>query len=105
MSALREVQLIARGIGVWVVWVLLTGDVTHDNSYGDLRRLSLREFAAHLAPMVLVVGVGVHLVVNVPSGFGAVWLAGSVVWFGAALALVATTLVLSWLIDIHLTYV
>jgi hypothetical protein len=104
MSALSEVKLIVRGIAVWFAWFLLTAEPTHGNSYGDLRRLTPKQFAAHLAPLALVVGVGAHLATSVPSGFGAVWAVGTVVWIAGAVGLVATTMVMSRLIDIHLTY-
>jgi len=104
MSALREVQHIARDVAVWLTWFVLTLQVSHGRSYGDLRRLTPRELALHAAPIVLVVPVAAHLYVNTPPGYKFMFAAGGAMGLAMGGTLVAATLVITKAIDVSFTY-
>lgn len=104
MSALREVRHIARDTAVWFTWFLLTLEVSHGRSYGDLRRLTPRELLVRLAPIALVVPVATHFAVNTPPGFRYMFAAGGGLGLAMGGTLVGSTLVVSKLVDISFTY-
>lgn len=104
MSALREVQHITRDAAVWFTWFLLTLQVSHGRSYGDLRRLTPRKLFVHVAPIALVVPVAAHLFVNAPPGYRYMFAAGGGLGLAMGGTLVASTLVVTKLIDISFVY-
>jgi len=104
MSALREVQHITRDVAVWLTWFLLTLEVSHGRSYGDLRRLTPRALGLRLAPILVVVPVAAHLYVNAPPGYRFMFAAGGGLGLAMGGTLVGATLLVSKLIDISFTY-
>ncbi|MFC3476150.1 hypothetical protein [Halobacterium litoreum] len=100
MSALTDLRHIVRGVAVWAVWVVLTGRVNHDRTYGQLRRLTPKQLLAHALPLVLVAGVAVHLALNMPTEFKVVLTMGSAMGVALGGTLVVGTLLLDW----HLTH-
>jgi len=104
MSVLREVRHITRDVAVWATWVVLTLRLSHGRTYGDLRRIGLREFALHVAPIVIVGGVSFHLYENMPSGFKWVLAAGGSMGLFMGGSLVLATVVVSRLVDLSFTY-
>jgi len=104
MSALTDIRHIVRGSAVWLVWLVLTGRAAHNRTYGDLRRLTPRKLLAHAAPLLLVTGVAVHLALNMPTEFKAMLTMGGGLGLALGGTLVASTLVLSRVLDWHLTH-
>lgn len=104
MSALQEVKLVLHGAAVWLAWFLLTAEFSHGRTYGELRRLTPRQFAVQVAPIALVAGAGVHLYLNVPPGFVAFWSSGIALGVAAGGTLVLSTVVLTRAIDVWHTY-
>src|SRR6056297_3359139 len=104
MSALRELRYIVRDVAVWVTWFVLTLRLSHGRTYGDLRRLSSRQLAIHVAPIAVVGSVAVHLHLNMPSGLKWVLAAGGSMGLALGGSLVLSTVVVSRLIDLSFTY-
>lgn len=85
---------------VVVLWIPLTGSISHGRTYGDLKRLSALEFLVLLLPLCVFLLVGSYLVYVVPSGV--VQLAGGVALVTIALTVslysltLVSTAVLDW---------
>ncbi|SEV95427.1 hypothetical protein [Halobacterium jilantaiense] len=104
MSALREVQHITRDVAVWFTWFLLTLKVSHGRSYGDLRRLTLVQWLAYVAPLLAVTSVATYVYLNAPPGYRFMFAAGGGLGLATGGTLVASTLLVTKLVDISFTY-
>ncbi|MFB6072579.1 MAG: hypothetical protein ABEJ88_06385 [Halobacterium sp.] len=103
-AVLHELRAIFRDAGTWLAWFVLTGQLSHDKTYGDLRRLTPKTLAAHLAPMALVLGTVGHFWFNTPPGFEYYILAALGVGIGTLGLLVTISFVASRVVDVSLTY-
>ncbi|MFB6072578.1 MAG: hypothetical protein ABEJ88_06380 [Halobacterium sp.] len=92
-----------RGFGVWFAWFLLTGYVTHDRTYGDLKRIERKQLAKRLVPMtVSVVALG-WLATQMPPG-AAAWVgSGLLLGGGFGGLVVGGYLAITWYADYSLS--
>lgn len=77
--SLQTARRAARSFGVWLTWAVLTGRVTHDRTYGELRRLDGTDVAKQPAFIVRTVAVLGWFVTAIPPG--------AVAWLGPAMLL------------------
>jgi hypothetical protein len=101
---LSQLRHIIRDVLVWATWTILKGTPFHDQTYGDLRRVSPREFGKHVLTMALGLAGAVWLYVFMPSFLHGLYVGMLFMFAFTVLALVFSTFTLTWLLDRRLTY-
>jgi hypothetical protein len=100
--SLQTARRTARSLGVWLAWAVLTGRLTHDRTYGELRRLDATDVAKQLVFMTLTLGVLGWFVTAIPPAAVA-WLGpGLLLGAGFGLVVAGSSLLVTWYADYSL---
>lgn len=100
--SLQFARRTARGFAVWAAWAVLTGRLTHDRTYGELRRIERSYVAKQLVLVALTVALLGWFATNIPAG-AALWLgSGLVVGGGFGLFVVGSYFAVTWYADYSL---
>lgn len=101
-SALQSVRRTARSVAVWFAWFLLTGYLTHDRTYGELKRLEAVRVVKRLSVLASIIVVLGWFLGNMPLG-AAVWVgSGLLLGAGFGLFVVGGYFAITWYADYSL---
>lgn len=97
--SLQRARGTARGIAVWFAWFLLTGYLTHDRSYGELKRLDRWVVLRQLSFLAFTVGFLWVFVTNIAPG-AAFWMGwGLILGVGFGSFVVGSYFAITWVAD------
>ncbi|MFB6269407.1 MAG: hypothetical protein ABEH83_05650 [Halobacterium sp.] len=101
-SKLRQLYYLGLRALAWFLWLPLTGDLRHDRTWGELKRLTPRETAFMLTPLLCYSAFAVWAYSFFPRDL--VPLATSVLGMGLALGgtLIMTSVVLTKVLELEL---
>lgn len=101
---LSEMRHLVRDVLVWATWTLLQGTPFHNKSYGELRRLTLRDVVGKLGIILVALSGLIWAFMFMPSGWHSIYFVSFLIFGGAGVFLILSTYTVTWLLDRQMTY-